>query len=65
LNRTGQPCSELLMRLGSLAAAKGRSLSQFSHGLTGRYGTTASLPDTWPDADLRIRIPAHWPDAFH
>jgi hypothetical protein len=27
-------------------AAKGRSLSQFSHGLTGRYGTMASMPDT-------------------
>jgi hypothetical protein len=26
-------------------AAKGRSLSQFSHGLTGPYRTMASIPD--------------------
>jgi len=47
------------MRLGSRAAAKGKGLSQFSHGLTGRYGTVASSLDTRQDADLPIRIPAH------
>ena len=46
-------------------AAKGRSLSQFSHGLTGPYRTMASMPDTGRDADLRIRIPAHWVDTIH
>jgi anti-sigma B factor antagonist len=46
-------------------AVKGRSLSQFSHGLTGRYRTMASMPDTGRDADLRIRIPAHWVDTIH
>jgi hypothetical protein len=46
-------------------AVKGGSLSQFSHGLTGRYRTMASMPDTGRDADLRIRIPAHWTDTFH
>jgi hypothetical protein len=40
-------------------AAKGGNLSQFSHGLTGLYGTMASMPDTRQDIDLRIRIPAH------
>ena len=44
-------------------AAKGWDLSQISHRLTGRYGTMASMPDTRQDADLRIRIPAHWADA--
>ena len=38
------------------------NLSQFSHKLTGRYRTTASMSARWQDADLRIRIPAHWPD---
>jgi hypothetical protein len=37
----------------------GRNVSQLSHGLTGRYGTMASMPDTRQNADLRIRIPAH------
>jgi hypothetical protein len=27
-------------------SARGRDLSQFSHGLTGRYGTMASILDT-------------------
>ena len=40
-------------------------ISQLSHGLTGRCRTTASMPDTRQDADLRIRIPAHCPDALH
>ena len=43
-------------------AAKGRNLSQLSHGLTGRYGTMASMPDTRQDADLRIRTLTDWPD---
>jgi hypothetical protein len=25
----------------------------------------ASMPDPEQDADVRIRIPAHWPDTFH
>jgi len=50
---------EMLVRLGSRAATKNGNLSQFSHGLTGRYGTRASSPDTWRDADLPIRIPTH------
>src|SRR5947208_16779621 len=45
-------------------AAMGRDLSQISHGLTGRRWTMASVPDTEQYADVRIRIPAHWPDAF-
>jgi hypothetical protein len=44
---------------------KGRNLSQLSHGLAGRCGTMVSMPDTEQDADLRIRIPAHWPDGRH
>lgn len=40
-------------------AAKGRDLSPFSHGLTGRCWTMAPVPDTQQDAELRIRIPAH------
>jgi hypothetical protein len=43
----------------------GEDLSRFSHGLTGRGWTMASMPDIRQDADLRIRIPAHWPDTFH
>jgi hypothetical protein len=46
-------------------AAMGRDLSQISHELTGRHRTIASVPDTEQDADVRIRIPAHWPDTFH
>jgi hypothetical protein len=46
-------------------AAKGGNLSQLSHGLTGRYRNMASMPDARQDAELRIRIPAHWPDARH
>jgi hypothetical protein len=46
-------------------AARRRSLSQFSHGLTRRYRTMASMPDTQQDADLRIRTPAYWPDSWH
>jgi hypothetical protein len=59
LNRSGQRRPELLMRLGLACRHQGRSLSQFSHGLTGRYRTMASPPDTRQDADLPIRIPAH------
>ena len=65
MNRSGRPRPELLMRIGSQAAAKGRCLSQFSHGLTGRCGTMTYMLDTRQDADLRIRIPARWPDALH
>lgn len=43
-------------------AAIGRDLSQISHGLTGRYGTMPSMPDTGQDADVLIRVPAHWLD---
>ena len=39
-------------------------LSQLSDGLTGRRDYE-SLPDTRQDADLRLRIAAHWPDARH
>ena len=46
-------------------AAKGRNLSQLSHGLTGRYRTTASRPDTRQDADLPVRMPAHGPEGRH
>jgi hypothetical protein len=46
-------------------AAMGRDFSQISHGLTGRHWIMASMPDTEQDADVRIRIPAHWPDTFH
>jgi len=38
---------------------------QLSHGLAGRCGTMASMPDTDQDADLRIRIPVHWPHGRH
>jgi hypothetical protein len=43
----------------------GRDPSQFSHGLTGRYGTMAYVPDIGQDADLRIWILRHRPDARH
>ena len=46
-------------------AAKGRDLSQFSHGLNGQYWTVASIPDTQQDADLRFWIAEHWPDRLH
>jgi len=39
--------------------------SQFSHGLAGRYGTKASIPDARQDADLRFWIAEPWPDRFH
>ena len=45
LEPIGTTRPELLMRLGSRAATKGRSLSQFSHGLTGRYRTDRTVPD--------------------
>jgi len=45
--------------------SKDRNLSQLSHELTGRYGTRASVRDIQQDADLRIRILTHWPDARH
>ena len=35
------------------------------YGLTGRYGTMASLPDTRQDSDLLIRTLARWPDTLH
>ncbi len=34
--------------------ATGTYLSQISHGLTGRYWTIASMPDSQQDADLRF-----------
>ena len=40
----------------------GRDLSQISHGLTGRYGTMASMSGHRQDADVLVRIPAHWLD---
>ena len=46
-------------------ASNSRDLSQFSHELTGRYWTMASMRDTRQDADLRIRTPEHWPDTLH
>jgi hypothetical protein len=46
-------------------ALPNRDLSQFSHGLSGRYGTMAPMPDIRQDAGLRIRTPAHWPDRLH
>ncbi len=49
----------------ALGGAKGRNLSQLSHGLVGRYGTMASMSDLRQDADLRIRILMHWPDTRH
>lgn len=53
------------VRPRTAAAAVGRGLSQISHGLTGRRWTMTSMPDTDQDADVRIGIPAHWPDTFH
>jgi len=46
-------------------AAIDKDFSQVSHGVTGRHGTMASMSDTEQDADVRIRIPAHWPGTFH
>jgi hypothetical protein len=46
-------------------AATAWSLLQVSHGLAGRYGTMASIPDTLQDADLRFWIAEHWPDGLH
>jgi hypothetical protein len=46
-------------------AAMGTDFSRISHGLTERHWIMASRPDTEQDADVRIRIPAHWPDTFH
>jgi hypothetical protein len=43
----------------TVVAAKGGNLSHLSHGLTGRCGTMAPEPDTFQDANVRIRIPAH------
>jgi len=53
------------MRLARVAAAKGRRLSQISHGLTGRYRTAGVSAGQSADADLPIRIPAHWLDTLH
>ena len=62
LNRSGQRRPELLMRLGLACRPQGQeSLTVFS-GLTGRYRTIASQPDTRQDAELPIRIPVHWPN---
>jgi hypothetical protein len=52
-------------RAAAAGAAMGRDFSQISHGLTGRHWTMASMPDPEQNADVRIRIPAHWPDTFH
>ena len=46
-------------RNNAAVAAKGRDLSQFSHGLTGQHGTTASSPDTQQDADLGFWTAEH------
>src|SRR5215475_9956141 len=54
--------AELATPTRTRAPKMGTRLSQLSHGLTGRYRTTASMPDTWQDGDLRIRIPAYRPD---
>ena len=64
LKTIGAPTRSWLPRPGP-GRRGSQCLSQLSHGLTGRYRTTAPMPDTWQDADLRIRIPAHWPDARH
>ena len=48
-----------------VVAVRGSGLPQFSHGLTRRNRTMASMPDARQDSDLRIRILAHWPDARH
>jgi hypothetical protein len=45
--------------------AKGRGLSQVSHGLDGRDGTMTSIPDAQQDAGLRFWIVEHWPDGPH
>jgi hypothetical protein len=65
LNRSERLRPELLMRLALACCPKGRSLSRISHGLSGRDRTMASSPDARQDADLPIRIPAHWPDTLH
>ena len=46
-------------------AAKGRSLSQVSHELTGRYGTMAAILDTQEDTDLRFWIAEDLPDRLY
>ena len=61
----GELCTLLQTVSWNSIAAKARNLSQFSHGLTGPDGTTASIPDIWKDPDLRIWIPAHWLDTSH
>jgi hypothetical protein len=56
----GEPgCGGDLTRKRSVVPRSHWDLSQLYHGLTGRYRTIASMPDTRQDADLRIRIPAH------
>ena len=42
-----------------MAVGKGGNLSQLSHGVTGRYGISGSIPDTQQDADLRFWIAKH------
>ena len=58
-------CGISLSRRGHWFSDPTRNLSQLSHGLTGRYRTMTSLPDTGQDADLPIRIPAHGSDGLH
>jgi hypothetical protein len=65
LNRSEHQPPELLMRLGPASHCQGQGSLTVSHGLTGRYWTMASMPDTWQDADLPIRIPAHGSDTLH
>ena len=64
LKTIGAPTRSWLPRPGP-GRRGSQCLSQLSHGLTGRCRTTAPMPDIWQDADLRIRIPVHWPDARH
>jgi hypothetical protein len=65
LNRSEHQRPELLMRFGPVSHCQGQGLSQFLTGLTGRYRIMASMPDTWQDTDLPIRIPAHGSDTLH
>jgi hypothetical protein len=65
MKERGRTLPQESKRLATRSRLARADLSQFSHGLTGRCWTMASMPDTRQDADLRIRIPAHRPDMLH
>ena len=55
-NRQAATPEKMVASHAAIAAtlATGTYLSQISHGLTGRYWTMASMPDSQQDADLRF-----------